>query len=108
MTELNTEELKAATLAVALKNQRFDNLHVRVIAEAFFELGWEDATTALIERLQVAEDAAKDAERYRLLRNSEWEMFESNWLHMHDLYGAEAMDMDAFIDAAIAAWRMTP
>jgi len=51
------------------------------------------------------EGVEKDAARYQYLRDGpeKWEMFESRWLINLDIYGCDANDMDAAIDAAIAA-----
>lgn len=44
----------------------------------------------------------KDAERYRWLRNSDWDCFDSRWLSAHDVYGAGPDELDTLIDAKMA------
>ncbi|MDP1530280.1 MAG: hypothetical protein Q8M05_12940 [Rhodoferax sp.] len=43
-----------------------------------------------------------DAARYRLLRDSDWEMFKPEWLEQHDLFGEGPDQMDEEFDAIIA------
>lgn len=42
-----------------------------------------------------------DGERYRWLRDSEWEMFMDSWLCEHHIYGEGPDQLDAAIDAVI-------
>lgn len=59
-----------------------------------------EAILALLDRLEKAE---KDAERYRWLRDSEWEMFEDHWLCERHIYGEGPDELNAAIDAAMEA-----
>ena len=49
---------------------------------------------------ELAEALRKDAERYRWLRNGEWEPFTDAWLCEQDVYGQGSAELDAAIDAA--------
>ena len=51
---------------------------------------------------QQAADVRKAAERYRWMRNSDWDLFDSRWLSAHDVYGAGPDELDALIDAKMA------
>ena len=44
-----------------------------------------------------------DAARYRLLRDSDWEMFKPEWLAQHDIFGEGPDQMDEELDAIIAS-----
>lgn len=59
-----------------------------------------DAIEALMGRLEKAE---KDAERYRWLRDSEWEMFKDYWLCERHIYGEGPDELNAAIDKAMEA-----
>lgn len=130
MSELNIETLKAAALAATLDKlpvipkgvssdsaiairdlvgtlEKHDGMIPRCAwhAKAIREL------LALIERLQVAEDAANDAERYQFLR-SRLDDDKDHGLMEHKKgcdYGfKQGAKLDAAIDAAIAAKEATP
>ena len=53
--------------------------------------------------LDRVEKAKKDAERYRWLRDSEWEMFADRWLCECHIYGEGPDELNAAIDAAMEA-----
>lgn len=83
----------------------YEGLHAKSAIAA--ELAHRDIE---ITRLRAeAEALRKDAERYRWLRDEaddgEWDCFDSAWLIKNDVYGQGPADLDAFIDAAIAATK---
>ena len=43
-----------------------------------------------------------EAARYRLLRDSDWEMFKPDWLAEHDIFGEGPDQMDEEFDAILA------
>ena len=62
-----------------------------------------------IESLEAELAAVRgDARRYRWLRDSEWDCFDSAWLVKIDVYGQGPSDLDAYIDATIASEAQEP
>jgi hypothetical protein len=59
--------------------------------------------TEALNQTTAERDALKaEAARYRLLRDSDWEMFKPEWLAQHDLFGEGPDQMDEEFDAIIA------
>ncbi|MFA5900544.1 MAG: hypothetical protein WC829_15700 [Hyphomicrobium sp.] len=60
-------------------------------------------TTEALNHVTAERNALRaEAARYRLLRDSDWEMFKPEWLEQHDLFGEGPDQMDEEFDAIIA------
>ena len=61
-------------------------------------------TTEALNHVTAERNALQaDAARYRLLRDSDWEMFKPEWLAQHDIFGEGPDQMDEELDAIIAS-----
>lgn len=60
-------------------------------------------TTEALNHVTAERNALRaEAARYRMLRDSDWEMFKPEWLAQHDLFGEGPDQMDEEFDAIIA------
>lgn len=123
-----TPDLKAAALAATPELGRFKAIIAYLIGKGALDGVWygqqakgpkfwwrielSTHSTALLERLQLAEDAAKDAERYRMIRTGQWGV---SAVYMSYGIGittsAHGDDLDRIADEAlafIAERRLTP
>ena len=94
---ITTEVLNHATAQRDVLKAEIDELRETL------ELARMKTYLVSISEIAAERDALKaDAARYRLLRDSDWEMFKPEWLEQHDLFGEGPDQMDEEFDAIIA------